>query len=909
MAEYRPATCAYCFADSWCETRANGKPQCRACKIERFYSEILYPPLGYSLMGWQRKVLRDIYGKIDLDTGERQYRSAYISVGKKNGKALSLSTPIPTPTGWTSMGDIRTGDSVFDERGAICKVIATGEVQTGRPCFEVTFSDGCKIVADAEHEWLTHTRKPKNKILIHTTAEIGASLRIESPGSAGANHAVAVSGAIQCPIADLPVPPYVLGAWLGDGTSLNATFTVSVSDAHILNEFEREGVCWHRFKSSGGSNSALTVRLGGKQGHHNTRTRPNLQRTLRISGLLGKKHIPAAYLRSSIDQRFALLQGLMDTDGYCSPVGQCEFTATNPRLAAGVLELLRTLGFKPTFYIHNATLNGRIIGPKIRIQFWPSKEPVFRLPRKTERTRSLKCDRTKRRHIISVTPTESVPVRCIQVDSPSHMFLAGESMIPTHNSFLIGGLPLYHLLMENEHNPEAYGAAAAKDQAAIVFRAASQLVQANPELNALLRVLPSTKRIVRRDGGGFYTVLSADGDVQDGVEPSLLIRDEIHRWKSARAETLKDVLTKGQISRSQPLDIAITTAGAEYESLLWWQEYQHAKRVLEGSVKNSKLYAAIWEADRKRIDTDPDYWKSREARVAGNPSHEDFEGGFLRDSALVGELDKALDEPSERSKYLRYHLNVPISQQEEPIIDMEAWKLCGGGEDLREWPIYDVDLLIRKWGLLDRPCWAGVDASWTTDLTAVVFVFPPFEGVEEWTLLPFFWMPEGRVPTLERICRVPYASWIDTGFIETTAGNGIDMRAVKDRIKWGREMFELIEVDFDRVNFRTQAMELLDDGIDTIEVTQTFLLLSHPTKFLLSSYVDQKIRHGNNPVLNWMASCMQLQYDRKDNCQPTKPERMKSAKRIDGLAATVTALSRSLVAEDTGVTATVRSVR
>ena len=91
-------------------------------------------------------------------------------------------------------------------------------------------------------------------------------------------------------------------------------------------------------------------------------------------------------------------------------------------------------------------------------------------------------------------------------------------------------------------------------------------------------------------------------------------------------------------------------------------------------------------------------------------------------------------------------------------------------------------------------------------------------------------------------------------------------------------------------------MELLDEGVQVVEITQSFLHLSHPTKFLLSAYVDQNIRHGNNPVMNWMASCLQLQYDRKDNCQPTKPERGKSAKRIDGIAATVTALARAVVA-------------
>ena len=371
----------------------------------------------------------------------------------------------------------------------------------------------------------------------------------------------------------------------------------------------------------------------------------------------------------------------------------------------------------------------------------------------------------------------------------------------------------------------AYGAAAAKDQAGLVFKAAAELVAANPHLQARLKVLPSTKRILRYDGGGFYAVLSADGDLQDGIEPSLAIRDEVHRWKTLRAETLRDVLVKGQISRAEPLDIGITTAGAEYESPLWWREYQQAKKVLDGSLPSDTFYAAVWEADVKRIESDPEYWKSREARIAANPSHEDL-GGFLKDSAIVGELEKALAEPSERSKYLRYHLNVPLKAAEDPVFDMAKWQACGGGVDMREWPEYDVDLLINKWGLLDKPCWAGVDASWTTDLTAVVFVFPPFDGEETWTLLPFFWMPQERVAELERVCRVPYSTWIRQGFIETTAGNGIDMRAVKQRIHRGRELFELREMPFDRFNFRTQAMELLDEGVQAVEITQSFSLVS-----------------------------------------------------------------------------------
>lgn len=466
-------------------------------------------------------------------------------------------------------------------------------------------------------------------------------------------------------------------------------------------------------------------------------------------------------------------------------------------------------------------------------------------------------------------------------------------------SFITAGLPLYHILMEDELNPEAYGSAAAKEQAGIVFKAAAMLVNANPDLRARLKVLPSTKRIIRRDGGGTYQVLSADGDVQDGIRPSLNIRDEMHRWKNAKAETLYDVTTKGQISRSEPLDIAITTAGAEYESPLWFGEYEFAKQVMSGAVTSEQFYAAIWEADNAKVKSDPEYWKSREARIAANPSHEDL-GGFLKDAAIVVELEKALAQPANRSKFLRYHLNVPVTSQADPIIDTAQWMACGGNVDLREWPEMDVEMLISKWGLLDRTCIVGVDASWTTDMTAVVFGFPPENEGGVWSLLPFFFVPVERVPQIERICRIPLQSWINRGFVIATPGNAIDLRSVKDRIRWGAEMFELRELAYDRCNFRTEAMELLDEGITTVEVQQSFMQLSYPTKFLLSAYVDQRIRHGNHPVLNWHAACLQLQYDRKDNVQPTKPERLKSSKRIDGIQATVTMLNRGIAHEESG---------
>lgn len=476
-------------------------------------------------------------------------------------------------------------------------------------------------------------------------------------------------------------------------------------------------------------------------------------------------------------------------------------------------------------------------------------------------------------------------------------------------SNLSGGLPLYHLDCEDEPDAEVCGAAAAKDQAGIVFKATTKLIRANGSLLQRYKILDSVKKIqVRAEKRIGYEVLSADGDVRDGIRPSLLIRDELHRWKTLKSETLRDVTTKGQISRNEPLDIVITTAGAEYESPLWFEEYQFAKLVQNEPSLAPDLFVMIFEADAKRVEEEPGYWETRDARVVANPSHEDL-GGHLKDVAIVAELNKARANAADRSKYLRYHLNVPIKTAEDPVIDIPKWQACGGDVDLRNWPAYDYELLAMKWGLKGQPCYAGVDASWTLDLSAVVFVFPPFDATDQWVMLPFFFIPKEQVPRIERVTRMPISAWARQGFIELGEGNMIDTRRLQERIRWGSKVFDLREVPYDRANFRTAASELNEEGITAVEVLQGYMELGFATKHLLGAYPDQKIRHGNNPVLNWMAACFQLKYDGRDNCQPTKPERMKSAKRIDGMQAIVTALNRALVAEPDTVSYTgLRSV-
>lgn len=468
-------------------------------------------------------------------------------------------------------------------------------------------------------------------------------------------------------------------------------------------------------------------------------------------------------------------------------------------------------------------------------------------------------------------------------------------------SFILGGLPIYHLLMEEEFQPEAYGVASARDQAGIVFKAAATLVDANSVLKSRLKVLDSTKRIVRRDGGGSYAVLSADGDVQDGKRPSLLLFDELHRFTRKKAETVRTVLVKGMISRApvvngvqtgEPLMIQTTTSGDEHECPLWFSEYEHAKHVIDGSIKDDAYYALIYQANPKRIESDPQYWKSREARVAANPSHED-NGGFLADKEIEKDMLEAIARPEKYRDYVRLNLNVPVAITGTPVIDMHLW--CEGGkeDDLRKWPDYDVDLLISKWGLRDRDCVAGIDLAWTTDLSAMGLVFPPAEAYEKWKVLLFSWIPEERVSDIERRTRAPLRDWIRRGFLTTVPGAEMDTRVIEAKIKWAAEIFNLREITFDPWGgMRASAQRMVDEGYTCIQVRQGYQSLSDPTKKLLGLYMNRQLLHGNNPLLNWNASCLALVSD-NDNVRPNKPSRDSAAKRIDGIAAIINALSRA----------------
>jgi deoxycytidine triphosphate deaminase len=353
-------------------------------------------------------------------------------VARLEGKALALDTEVPTPSGWKTMAEIDVGDIVFTEQGEPTVVVAATDPILERPCREVRFSEGTTVVCDAAHQWVTVTknrrRHGRREPRIITTSEIEQSLIVRGER----NHQIDLAAPVEYPRRELPIDPYVLGAWLGDGTPTAANITCA--DEGILDEIELAGYAVAKTRTR-----HLVYVIGGAGHTRDPETgrdgrNESLSSKLRDLGLLGHKHIPDLYLRSSVAQREALLQGLMDTDGYVDVYGRCDLTTVEEGLAWQYHELIASLGFRPTMAVKRAVLDGRDIGPKFEVQFTPDRE-VFRLFRKMIRQRpDVRSHRF--RAVTDVREVASVPVRCIEVSAPSGQFLITRSYIPTHNSSL-----------------------------------------------------------------------------------------------------------------------------------------------------------------------------------------------------------------------------------------------------------------------------------------------------------------------------------------------------------------------------------------------------------------------------------------------------------------------------------------
>lgn len=332
-------------------------------------------------------------------------------------KGLDVNTPLPTPTGWTTMGAVQVGDEIFGSDGKPCRVTLKSPIHH-KDCYRIVFDDGSSVVADFDHRWLVESGEATKKYRttsVLTTEEIAKTLR----GPRGQRqHRVALAGALELPDASLPIDPYVLGAWLGDGDT-RGDGIIHKPDSDLWAEIERRG-----FETTPHAS-------GAKSG---TRRVHGLRRQLIDNGLAGHKFIPTSYLRASRNQRLDLLRGLMDTDGTWNKArNEFDITLTNKELILQVKELILSLGVRVSFGSHVAKGFG-VETEAYSVKFFTteflpfiSKADRWEFPPKMHEKRT-------RRLIQSVERTVTVPTQCIMVDSPDHTYLCTEDMIPTHNT-------------------------------------------------------------------------------------------------------------------------------------------------------------------------------------------------------------------------------------------------------------------------------------------------------------------------------------------------------------------------------------------------------------------------------------------------------------------------------------------
>lgn len=324
-------------------------------------------------------------------------------------KGLALDTLLPTPTGWTTMGEVAVGDILFSASGEMCRVTGKSAVKN-LPCYRITFSDTTQVVCDEEHLWAL-----ADGTVVPVTKLIGRQAQPRAPSPSR----VAVAAPLALGALDLPIDPYVLGLWLADGKHTSGE--IAKPDPFVWDEVQRRGY-------------VVNMQTGGRK-ECPARTIRGLVTALKAEGVIGNKHIPQKYLRASYEQRLDLLRGLMDGDGNANPTRkQAIFTTTDKTLSDSVYELLCSLGQRPLQSVTTQRGFGLTV-TAYPISFRPIGINPFSLPRKRDRIDAQwgSGDSATRR-VINVELIPSVPTQCIAVDSADRTFLCTKAMIPTHNT-------------------------------------------------------------------------------------------------------------------------------------------------------------------------------------------------------------------------------------------------------------------------------------------------------------------------------------------------------------------------------------------------------------------------------------------------------------------------------------------
>ena len=829
------------------------------------------------LLLWEKAFIEVVYSfEIhDIDSGEwvQRFQEILLLICRKNGKALSLDTPIPTPNGWKTMGDIKKGDYVFGRDGKPTKVLDTFGLFY-KPMYRVTFEDGTTIKACKDHLWTVQTKcsrracsyvptsdrklsKPEyrdnNGWYETTTEEISkdfARVRADGKGTEY-KYRVPLAEAVEYPHKDLPLDPYTLGVWLGYGCKNHTGITCSDIDRDemIKNLTEQGHVCkWTKSPPHAGTIWIDTLQPEGNK---------TLEALKKIS-VYKNKHIPEMYMFSSIEQRRELLMGLMDTDGTCNKAGQCEFTQKNKDLAYQVVELVRSLGIKATINEKNAKCNGKDCGIVYRIRFYVDKQnSCFKLKRKHERLKEHLADRMKAKSIVNVEPIPIEPSKCIAVDNTEHLYLAGD-YTTTHNTELIAALLLTELIiggvgidivcsgMDDGTADLCYTAIDTMrlliDPKSVDTWRNQKGIKCFANNNHIYKLANSTRQ---REGRNIDIAaldevwsLPADGDIYKSIQQSTSVKDSYKIFMFGSEGFVAD----GFLDRKR----------TEYTAIVRGEDDSEVSKRKLPWIYTQDSEQEVWDTNADGIN--PNWEKS-------NPSI----GTIKKWTYLRDRVEEARASKVDRVFVLSKDFNFKQS----------AAAVWLGTEDYTYAEYFEPDEFM---GAL---CLGAVDMSETTDMTSARVVVMRAGDPHKY-IIQHYWIPESKLDNSDdKQAGAHYADWAREGKLTICEGNDIDLTLVAD---WFYKLYcdyglRLYKCGYD-VKFSKDFLRRMDEyGFDCEMVIQNAVTLSNAMKLCEADFKAQLIRYNQNPVDRWCLGNAGMQADKYGNCMAVK---IQPSMRIDG---------------------------
>ena len=424
---------------------------------------------------------------------------------------------------------------------------------------------------------------------------------------------------------------------------------------------------------------------------------------------------------------------------------------------------------------------------------------------------------------------------------------------------------------DEEKGMELYSAAADREQASLVFAQVEGMILQNPELHGLCQIYKTARSVVRENRASSYKVISADAHTKHGFNSHCVIIDELHAQPNRE---LVDVLMTSIGARRQPLIMHVTTSDFERPSICN-EKYDYACKVRDGIIDDPSFLPIIYEAPKEWAGetcdyTNPTYYGNPAIWKYANPNL----GVSLSYEYMERECKRAQETPSYLNTFLRLHLNVR-TQQDVAWLDMTRWDAC-----------YDATLAPEE--LEGQPCWAGLDLASTSDLCALVLVFPEQGNA----ILPFFWLPRETALIRERRNRVPYPAWVQQGYIRVTEGNVADYDMIREDILALAEVYDIRELAIDRWNSSQLQTQLIAAGIEVIPFGQGYASMSAPTKEIERLVLARELRQGGHPVLRWNMSNVMIETDAAGNMKASKK---KSSEKIDGAIALIMGEGRAMV--------------